>query len=187
MPISRRTLLPFALTLGLGACAVNTPVLDYAYVSDNYAPYLLGYAAKQGGMPTEVTGNPFPAPTKAALDREVAESLTENHFGPEMNFVTAPLDASASYRVVVLFNPAPHANGAKLCSSDERPQVADSQGIGVLAAFCTTDQRINSVGCSIRGAAGPEDPAFKKLMDQLALQLFPPQYSTRSDRDSQFF
>ena len=96
MPISRRTLLPFALTLGLGACAVNTPVLDYAYVSDNYAPYLLGYAAKQGGMPTEVTGNPFPAPTKAALDREVAESLTENHFGPEMNFVTAPLDASAS-------------------------------------------------------------------------------------------
>lgn len=187
MSLLHRTAVPLALAVSLSACAGNTPTIGYAYVSDNYGPYLLGYAAAKGGMPTEVTGNPFTAP-KGSLDQEVSESLTNNHFGPEVEFFTSPTpDADSAYRVVVLFNPAPHANGAKLCSSDERPQAAEGQGLGVLASFCTTDQRINSASGSIRGAAGPDDPVFKRLMAQVALQLFPPQTQNRNDRDGQFF
>ncbi len=109
------------LAAGLAACS-GAPVIAYTYVSDNYRPQDLGYAAARGGMLTEVTGNPFDAP-KAALDNTVTTVMEKAHFGPELAFFTEPPEGySSAYRVVVLFNPAPGANGAKLCSSPDRPQ-----------------------------------------------------------------
>lgn len=178
-----------ALAGGLAACS-GTPVIGHTYVSDNYSPGILTYAAGRGGMLTEVTGNPFAGP-KAALDSRVTESFEHAHFGPELPFFTEPpADYRSAYRVVVLFNPAPHANGAKLCSSPERPQ-ADPQArpegrVGVLAAFCTSDRRISSAGGTIAGATGPDDPSFQTFMRQLSLQLFPPQSPNKNDRDSLF-
>lgn len=173
------------LAAGLAACT-GAPVIGYNYVSDNYRPDLLSYAAARGGMLTEVTGNPFGQP-KAVLDERVTASMEQAHFGPDLDFFTEPPEGySSAYRVVVLFNPAPGANGAKLCSSPERPQAARDGSLGVLAAFCSTDSRITSAGGSLTGATGPDDPAFGRFLRQLSLQLFPPQSPLGNGRDADF-
>lgn len=180
-----RLALSVALAGTLAACGGS--LINYSYVSDNYQPYELSYAAGRGGMLTEVVGNPFAA-DKAALDRSVTRNLEESHFGPELPFFTeAPEGFRSSYRVVVLFNPAPHANGAKLCRDAERPQGEWGQAVGVLASFCSSDSRITTASGSLAGAAGPEDPAFQQLMRQVALNLFPPRSNNQNDRDDILF
>lgn len=164
----------------LAACSGS--VVNYNYVSENYSPYELSYSAGRGGMLTEVTGNPFDAP-KASLDRRVTKSLEDHHFGPELPFFTEPPEGfSSTYRVVVLFNPAPNANGAKLCSHPERPQSERVEGVGLLASYCASGSRITTVAASLRDARGPDDPAFTNLMRQVSLNLFPPQSPSKNDR-----
>ena len=160
------------LSAGLAACS-GAPVIAYTYVSDSYQPQELSYAAARGGMLTEITGNPFDAP-KTALDSTVTTAMEQSHFGPELAFFTEPPEGySSAYRVVVLFNPARNANGAKLCSSPERPQEERQGSVGVLASLCSTDTRINTAGGSLEDATGPDDPAFAHFMRQLSLELFP--------------
>ena len=173
---------------GLAACAGN-PQIAYTYVSDAYTPSFLSYAAKRGGMLTEVAGNPFQT-DKASLDRQVTDSFETSHFGPELPFFTEPPeDFRSSYKVVVLFNAAPYANAARLCSDPERPQrTAEQYGatVYVLAAFCSSETRITSAGGSLTGAKGPDDPAFRRFMGQLSLQLFPPRAPDGNDRGRGF-
>ena len=173
---------------GLAACAGSSQIA-YTYVSDNYDPSFLGYAASRGGMLTEVVGNPFQA-DKARLDSRVTDSFETFHFGPELPFFTEPPeDFRSSYKVVVLFNAARSANAARLCSDPERPQrTAEQYGetVYVLAAFCTSETRVTSAGGSLAGAKGPDDPAFRRFMGQLSLQLFPPSAPDGSDRGRMF-
>ncbi len=172
----------------LAACAGN-PQIAYTYVSDVYTPGFLSYAAKRGGMLTEVVGNPFQA-DKARLDSQVTDSFEASHFGPELPFFTEPPeDFRSSYKVVVLFNAAPYANAARLCSDPERPQrTAEQYGttVYVLAAFCSSETRVTSAGGSLAGAKGPDDPAFRRFMGQLSLQLFPPRAPDGNDRGRGF-
>lgn len=180
-----RLALTSALAGALAACGGS--LVNYSYVSDNYHPYELSYSARKGGMLTEITGNPFPT-DKAALDRTVTKNLEDSHFGPKLSFFTEPPGEYRSpYRVVVLFNPAPHANGSKLCSRTDRPQAEWGQEIKVLASYCSSDSRINTTAGSLAGATGPDDPAFQQLMRQVSLNLFPPAPNNRGDRDSAFF
>ncbi len=186
MTIFSRLALTCALAGMLAACSGGS-LINYSYVSDNYQPYELSYAAGKGGMLTEVVGNPF-ASGKEALDRRVTKSFEESHFGPELPFFTkAPGEYRSPYRVVVLFNPAPHANGAQLCSRPDRPQGPWGQAIGVLASFCASDSRITTAAGSLAGASGPDDPAFQQLMRQVALNLFPPRSNNQNDREVEFF
>ncbi len=175
--------LALGLTLAGALAACGGSFINYSYVSDNYRPYELSYAAGKGGMLTEITGNPFAA-NKAALDRTVTKNLEDSHFGPDLPFFTEPRAENTSpYRVVVLFNPAPNANGVKLCSKAERPQGEWGKAVGVLASFCSSESRISTASGSLAGASGPDDPAFQQLMRQVALNLFPPRSNNQNDRD----
>lgn len=170
----------------LSACS-QTSLLNYSYLSDNYSPYLLNYAAKRGGMVTEIVGNPFEG-AKESTDLSVTETFEDHHFGPELDFIATPTAAATgedreAFRVVVLFNPAPNTNSAKLCSNPARPQGPASDRVSVIAAFCTTDTRVSSAAGSVGGATSPDDPAFKSLMKQVALELFPPRSPNRADRE----
>ncbi len=181
--------------LGVGAAAIilsacsQTALVNQSYLSDNYNPYLLSYAAKRGGMVTEIVGNPFQS-DKASVDQTVTETFRDHHFGPDLEFLATPSDEATgedreAFRVVVLFNPAPNANSAKLCSRNDRPQApAASERLRVMAAFCNTDTRVSAASGSIGEVASPDDPAFKNMMKQVALALFPPQApDNRNDRE----
>lgn len=171
----------------LSACA-QTALVNQSYLSDNYNPYLLNYAAKRGGMVTEIVGNPFQG-NKDTVDQSVTETFRDSHFGPDVDFLATSSEQATgedreAFRVVVLFNPAPNANSAKLCSRTDRPQQPASERVRVMAAFCNTDTRVTAASGSVGGVASPDDPAFKSMMKQIALALFPPQApDSRSDRD----
>ncbi|MGF1611406.1 MAG: hypothetical protein ACFCUQ_18530 [Kiloniellales bacterium] len=156
----------------LAGCAQSASI-PHNYVADTYDFTYLGYAAGRGGMLTEVVGNPFDAP-KPAVDTAVTETLEASHFGPRLPFFTEPpADYRPSYRTVVLFNPAPGADAARLCGQPNQPQAPRDGRVGVLAAFCSGSDRINSAGGSVAGAQGPDDPAFRGLLRQVSLALFP--------------
>ena len=165
--------------VSLAACA-GQPVISNSHVVEYYRPQELGYAASKGGMYTEVTGNPFQT-EKAALDRQVTEAFEDAHFGPELAFFTEkPTDRTPAYRTVVLFNPAPNANAARLCGSPDRPQAPRAAGeIGVMAALCSSDSRLTSATGYVTGVKGPDDPAVGGLLRQLGLSLFPPARGVR--------
>ena len=167
----------------LAACAAS-PTLPHNYVYDGYRPAYLGYSADRGGLLTEVIGNPFEAP-KTELDTAVTETLSQRSFGPQLDFFTEPPEGYRSaYHVVVLFNPAAEAAPAGLCRNPSQPQTTRPGEVGVLAAFCSGDRRITSAGGSVAGASGPDDPAFRKLMGQVAALLFPSRPGDRSPNDS---
>ena len=174
-------LVPVLLAAGFLAACAGTPVINYSYTAEHYEPELLGYPASRGGLYTEVVGNPFEA-DKAALDTRVTEAFEAAHFGPDLDFVTQQPPGHSGYRVVVLFDPAPHANAARLCSSPDRPQSSRAPGeVGVMASFCLSDSRLTSAVGRIDGAKGPNDPALGRLLAQVGLALFPPAPGPRDD------
>lgn len=183
MKRSRNIALAAGLAALLAGCAQSASV-PHTYVDGAYRPSYLGYAASRGGMMTEVVGNPFAAP-KPALDAAVTETLQASHFGPELPFFTEPPEGYSSYyRVVVLLNPAPGAAPSRLCEQPAQPQSPAGGRVGVLAAFCNGPYRITSAGGSIAAAQGPDDPAFRGLLRQVAVLLFPPRPDDqRNDRD----
>lgn len=179
--MARWTAIAGAATL-LAGCA-GTATLPHHYVYDGYRTSYLGYSADRGGLLTEIVGNPFPAP-KTAVDDAVTETFGQRGFGPKLDFFTVPPEGySSAYRVVVLFDPAEGAAPARLCRDPFQPQVQRPGKVGVLAAFCSGDRRITSAGGSIDGAGGPDDPAFRKLMSQVAALLFPSRPGDRSPND----
>lgn len=179
------TLAAGLLTL-LAGCSQATTI-PHSYIRDSYHPAHLGYIAGRGGMMTQVVGNPFDAP-QPAVEAAVTESMQASHFGPQMPFFTEPPAGykPSSYRTVVLFNPAPGAAPARLCQQPDQPQDPRSGRVGVLAAFCNGPIRVTSAGGSIGAAEGPDDPAFRSLLRQIALLLYPPQPGDMrgNDRDA---
>lgn len=168
----------------LAGCA-GQPIVHSAYLADDYEKEVLNYAAKQGGMLTEITGNPFAADS-AALSREVTVAFEEAHFGVDLPFFTeAPEDYRSPYKVVVLFNPAPGVGAPAVCAGSDRPVLPPEGRIKVLAVFCSAEQRVNSAYGSLAGATGPDDPAFGALMRQISLSIFPPQ-EPRDRRDGEY-
>jgi hypothetical protein len=141
----------------------------------------LSYAAGQGGMLTEIHGNPFNAPEEE-LNRAVTETLESSHFGPDLPFFTTPPDGySSAYRVVVLFSPGPGAAASKLCEDSNQPTAERTGFVDVMVAYCSNDTRLTSTQGSVAGATGPNDPAFRDLMSQIGLELFPPRIPDPND------
>lgn len=172
MNVKLRPLAPLAVLLGLAACA-GQPTIPNNYVDQTWRPDYLNYTAGRGGMFTQVVGNPFDVPQEL-VDQAVTSSLENRGFGPQMPFFTVPPeDFRSPYRVVVMFNPSEGTSAARLCSEPYQPQNPRAGQVGVLAAFCLEGDRLTSVRGSVAGADGPEHPAFKRLMSQVALLLFP--------------
>ena len=161
------------MAAGAAGCVGNGTVVLPVYVG-SYHPDMLNYAAAQGGMPTEVVGNPFDAP-KEQVDQAVANNMTGSHFGPELAFTTeASPDSLSPYRVVILFDPAPNARAYELCSNPDQPSAAQVGRLRLMVAFCSSDTVITSTEGWISKPQRPTDPAFRSLIRQIAIVLFPP-------------
>ena len=156
----------------VSACAGGT--VTYGVYHGNFDPSMLNYAAGKGGIYTELVGNPFDAP-----GTEVAEVVTStmfsSHFGAQVDFLTErPADSTSPYMVKMLFNPAPGVSAANLCEDSNQPSQAVPGKLRVMAAFCASGYRETSVVGAIHGTTSPDDPAFRQLIRQLTVQLFPP-------------
>ena len=157
---------------GLTACAGGA--VDTAY-NGTYDPSMLRYVAGKGALYTQIVGNPFNA-SKDKVESVVTGTMFGAHFGPDVRFSTKrDPDNTSPYSVVLLFNPAPSVTAIQLCE-DPGPQLATAASgqTRVMLAFCASGYRESSVTGRISGVTDPDDAAFRGLIRQMTMQLFPP-------------
>ena len=165
-----RAALGLMLAGGLAACAGG--IVDSPFTG-TFDPTMLHYAAGKGDMYTQVVGNPFDAP-KDEVERVVTGTMFRSHHGPDVRFNTVrDPDNSSPYRVVVMFNPAPYVTPIALCMESEQPSKTTAGMIRVMLAFCSSDYRETSVTGRVSGVSSPNDAAFRALIRQMTVQLFP--------------
>ncbi len=181
-----------ALGAALTACAAGGIIVQPPNIG-SYDPEMLGYAASRGALLTQVLGNPFGLP-RQEVEAAVIDSMAGGRVGSRVRFSTRVSAAQASpYRVVVLFNPAPGVQAARLCADSAQPTAQPtaqpaaqpaaqptaqptggvSDKLRAMAAFCSNDVVVTSVAGSAAGVLGPNDPAFRSLIRGMVGELFP--------------
>lgn len=172
------------------ACATGAVVVSPLDYYPGYTPTVLNYAATQGGMLTEVVGNPFEQDSQEQLERTITRTMATSHFGPRLPFITTPPEDFASpYRVVVVFDPAQNVNEYKVCRYESEPAAAARKNgiVRVHAVLCANEKPLTAVSGQVGGVESPGDPRFRRLISQMSLVLFPPYDPNRGDgRDIDF-
>ncbi len=160
-----------ALAAGLGACAGGA--VGPVQVGGGYDPFTLNYIATKSSLYTQIVGNPFKVP-KGRLDSAVTGTMFGAHFGQPVRFSTTHDPNNTSpYRVVVVFNPSRTANPNKLCQDAQQPSRETTGEMRVTMAFCSASEYETSVSGRLQGVTDPNDPAFRDLIRQMTVQLFP--------------
>ena len=166
-----RVSLGMAAAVTLAACAAGA--VDTPYLS-TWDPYTVNYIAAKGPVYTKIVGNPFEG-SQEALERSVTGAMTGSNAGQPLRFSTQEDPNNVSpYRLVVLFGAEKGFGPARLCEADAK-QIEQADGpVRVIATLCAGDTRESSVTARLAPtAAGPDDPAFRSLVRQMARALFP--------------
>ena len=154
------------------------------------------YAGGSGVMRTVVTGDPFGV-GRDRFDEAVTEAMYGHHFGPEMEFVTAPADGlNPHYKVVMMFDAPLAMGGRAVCTaapgienaSAAAPAApAPDQPVRVLAAFCRESLPLTELA-GVMARSGIDDPAFRSFVGQVTMRLFPASNpEAHPDRDGELF
>lgn len=132
------------------------------------------WANARGPILVEVHGNPF-----TLADHEfralIADGLSNKVVGRVVRF-TAQRDQAPhpDARVVVAFDAPENFDAQDLCAGGPVPVAAQSgERIAIIASFCHDAKILSSVrGWVVRGD-GPDDKRFRRLLGQVARELFP--------------
>ena len=170
-----------AATALLGAC---TPVTHNATI-ENYPLGQTSAFAAGSSLQLDLRGNPFGAEASDSLASAVATALEDGSQGPD--FAVAPRQGDepvATTRVVVALNAGSGARSLCQTAPDGAvTQGAGGQAVEVAAAVCRGDKTLSAVVGHAAKITGPDDPAFHKLMTQIAAEIFPSDNKIRSDQD----
>lgn len=172
----RSGLLVLVLALLAAACGGANVRLTQQEVSPSYKAGEFGYAGARGAIRVIVAGDGFGADA-ASLGKAVTDAMRGRHWGPRTNFTTLDhLGTRPSYRVVMMFNPAPTMVGMRLCREDPAtlPVVRPADGMVLFSAFCRGGETMTEIKGRIAGASGLDNPGFGELVGQVTHALFPP-------------
>jgi hypothetical protein len=171
---------PAVFALGaLSACA-GMATVQPANVSSDYYTGIVQYIASRGGLPTEVSGNPF-ASSDEQVHATVRDTMAKSHFGLHFPFLAEkPQGFSSPYRMVVVLDSTAIPAYHKLCE-DAGPKggprsgatKADGGEVRVAAALCAGDSMVSGTAGRVSGVRGPDDPGFITLIAQVTHELFP--------------
>lgn len=172
----RSGLLVLVLAFLAVSCGGANVRLTQQEVSPSYKAGEFGYAGARGALRVIVAGDSLGVDA-ASLGKAVTDAMRGRHWGPRTNFTT--LDHPGirpSYRVVMMFNPAPTMVGMRLCREDPAtlPMVPAKGGIVLFSAFCRGSESLTEIKGRITGAASPDNPGFAELVGQVTHALFPP-------------
>lgn len=174
-----RMIVPLGLALLTAACSA-----DRVYNTDYSTAYSiteLSSAAANGPVPVVVSGNPFNLPPER-VNNAVAASIPTS-FASNLRFAPAPpANPKAVNRVVFAFGKS-GGRRDELCgllpSAIPTPM---PDGIQVTAAFCRGPTALSSAVGTTPMMMAPEDPAFRDLISNLSLSLFPVRNPSDTDR-----
>ena len=164
-----------AAALAIAGCAQG--VIVYAPVNQQlYADGDFESATLSGELRTEVYGSLFGqggsgGPVAAATTR----AMKGANRGKEVVFTPSPKgNGSGGYHVVMLFNPQRAVAPEEICAGADRLAAKPRRGsVYLLSGFCLHDTLLSTAGGRISGLSGPDDPAFRALVRQVTLSLFP--------------
>ena len=159
----------------LAACASGVTV-SHENIARSYQPNeLRAVGTGENELRTVIVGDPFDIP-KDAFDEAVLASFQSSAFGPSLNFSTDPKHEDGRKRHVVLaFNLTKKSQADALCSgSADTAQVADTNGrLTVTGVYCSGNQYLTQATVRSDSVTGPDTEQFRRLMAQLAKNLFP--------------
>ncbi len=163
-------LMALASMLMLGACAdgsraVSVSNEDYAVAYD-YNDFRTATDGKE--FPVLIAGRPFAGLTTEETARRLLPVLQANKPRPRLTFV---LQATGTYRLVLVFDPASGATAGRVCKGDtgSGPHVAGQ--VTVFAVYCRNDLAL-SQAIGRTSAASPEDPAVGRLFRDVFQTVF---------------
>lgn len=161
-----------AALAGLAAACEDGPATVAGTWRSPAAWSAMVYATSDGPMLVEVHGSPF-AVRPADFDDQVAEALSRQVIG-RVTLFTARRDQAPrpQYRVVMAFNAPGDLDTARLCAGDPPVAVEPRETITVHAAFCDGVAVLASVRGWVAKVDGPGDLRFRRLMGQVARELF---------------
>ncbi len=165
----RRAALLLAAALGASGC---DGVRLYNSAFESYGTDAVQLARAGGPLPVEILAPPVdPDAIRAALD--AGPSPFGLRFGP-----ATPADPYG-YRLVLDFG----LRRASPCAADPAPFVppADAARVTVGAAFCRQGGALSRTVADGPRPAGPDDPALRRLLAGIVLELFPPRLPENFD------
>jgi len=164
------------LGAALWAGAVQAPALAQVLVNNQdsrnfYSPEYAGYVASRGPIPTVVHNDPF----GPSADAAVAARIPVPGFLGGASFAAASGSEILAYdRLVMAFDPMPGTSSLHLCRD---AQVAPGNATGsrtqVLAVLCRGQHPTSEAALSAPRPGSIDAPAFRELLSQLSLAIFP--------------
>jgi hypothetical protein len=178
--MSLKPLLSWALAATtLGACSGVHLQSEIAPSTYDYQNFTLYHAERDTLV--EVQGNPFNMDA-GVFAKAVTDHMQGGNFGRPTNFTTTPgASAEPNMRVVMAFNTS--ADSEALCTANYRPQTAGA-AVSLKAAWCLENRVDSWVDATLAGVTSTQDPKFHDLIDEVVMNLFPPQMDTETIRDN---
>lgn len=182
----RAALLLLAGGLALSACA-ETAAVNRGDYAPGYNVSDLIHAGRDEGVPLTVLGDPFDS-GDAAATAATAERMRVPGWAPQVDFRPRRARDSA-WGVVLAFDPPLSTSPRQVCSAQYSGALTtraapnpETDGGRLIAAFCNGGP-ISSTRATVPALFGPDDPAYRELLSQISLTLFPPVNPDMRDSD----
>lgn len=170
------SLIGLVTVLILGACAHRVTTIYGDGQTMLYSPGLVPYVTRSGEIDTIIRGNPF-GPGPVADPEAIAASLQPPGWYAPFRFTTRPMPGRhTDARIVMIFNPIDRSSGDDdVCRAPQLQPIYRGGGpIRLQAALCIGNRYVSHLAAMGPPASGPQDPAFRNLMDQTMTSLLPP-------------
>ncbi len=168
-----------AAVLALAGC--NQVVVNAPASNPRYFPGEQYYAARNGAIRVEVSGDMLGVPHDQFAEIVVAEMRRGDPSLPRPGFVThGSRMTDPTYKIVMMFSPPTWLSANELCTHRPPPPAPRVQGgrLKLLAAFCRAGEASSEDHGSVP-VSGANDPNFAELVRQVTLNLFPQVADTR--------
>jgi hypothetical protein len=134
-----------------------------------------------GDLPVVVLGAPFPGMPHEALATLVVTSMPQP-WGQGTRYVAMPPGVVPERRVVWAFGGGiAGGDGSAVCQSATGGGPAGGN-IRLYGAVCRGPSALSAVQAAVDGVRGPDDPAFRGLIEAATNELFSPQPGQQQDR-----
>lgn len=144
-----------------------------------YSPQLVNYAAQTGAIAAEAYGNPFGTGGDAAA---LIEGLPLPSWFTVAKLATRPgPNVAANIRIVIVFNPGWAGPGMDdVCRNAAALPLAPEAGpnLRIAATLCADNRAVSWLVAEAPKPAGPDDRTFRRLMDQVLVNLLPNRIAT---------
>jgi hypothetical protein len=138
-----------------------------------YSPEYIAWAAQDGSLPVEITGNPLGV-TMQAGDRLLAAIEMPAWIGPRKFHQIAPADRGEGHRLVLVFNPVSNiTSGNSLCKNSAVETTEPGPRTKIIAALCSARSNVSRATAEADIQPDLNNPEFLEMVNSLLRAAMP--------------